>query len=72
MVETKKEKDELHVEIATYFSIVLNLIAIQRGIASVLETSDGKKSLRLETLFKKLYQRTSFSQHAGLEHVEYQ
>ncbi|KAJ5927042.1 hypothetical protein N7516_008815 [Penicillium verrucosum] len=26
----------------------------------------------LESLFKKLYQRTSFSQRAGVEHVEYQ
>lgn len=55
-----KERDELHLEIATYFSTVLNLIAIQRGTASVLEMSDGGKSLRLETLFKKLYQRTFF------------
>ncbi|KAJ6162488.1 SNF2-like protein [Penicillium canescens] len=72
MTDILKDKGELHVQISSYFSAVLNLIAIQRDTASVLEMSNGEKSLPLESLFKKLYQRTSFSQRAGVEHIEYQ
>ncbi|KAJ6176868.1 Helicase C-terminal [Penicillium canescens] len=56
-----RKKDDLHAEVAAYFSMVLDLTAIQRDTASVLDMSNGQNPLVMETLFKRLYQSTAFS-----------
>lgn len=72
LTQILRKKDDLHAEVAAYFSMVLDLTAIQRDTASVLDMSDGQNPLVMETLFKRLYQNTAFSRRTGPEIAEYQ